>query len=342
MLTLEGCQAGYVVEQGWRQLRLRSHQVSIDDPEALEKLKPAARARLEWVPRILDFARTELDLDPGDSYRTYLDTGGEPVSHAVTAAHPLALVPYEWSFPFVGRVPYKGYFEEEDARAEAARLDEEGLDVDVFPVGAFSTLGWFRDPVLSTMPDGSLAGLVDIILHETTHRTVYFPGRAEFNESLASHVAEEGTVRFLLSHPELRPLLPGYIASRRRAAERETLLHRLRNDLDALYRSAAPADGKRARKREIFATAAEAYRHLVPQAAPDAIPPSNAFVLTVSWYGGHRRLLRRLQEHVGGNPSDLVAYLGELPASDDPVPAIEELLGEETGSAPGALSVTYR
>jgi len=327
---IAGCEAGYVLEQGWRQLRMSSRQVPIDSLELAGKLSMDSMEKLRWVPRVLDFCRKELDLDPGDSYQTYLDTGGRPISYVVTAAHPLALVAYEWHFPFVGNVPYKGYFDEEDARAEALYLSGERYDVDVLPVGAYSTLGWFSDPILSGMLEGSVANLLDLIIHEATHRTVYFPGRASFNESLATHVAREGTVRFLMSHEELRPQLPAYLAGRKKSLEREQLLLRLRNDLDALYRSKETEGAKMERKREIFRSAADAYRRLDPRNGLEDFPPSNAFVLSVAWYHEFQRLLVRLQEHLGGNPSNLMAYLKGLPRSEDPLPAIQEELSPGT------------
>ena len=102
-LAAAGCQAGYVVKQGWRHFTLLSRSESIAAGGG-EKVEERA-AMLAWVPRILDFAEKNLALDPGDSYRTYLDTGGAPVSWIVTASHRLALIPYQGSFPFVGMVP---------------------------------------------------------------------------------------------------------------------------------------------------------------------------------------------------------------------------------------------
>jgi len=322
-----GCQAGYVVKQGWRHFTLLSRSASIEAGGG-EKVEERA-AMLAWVPRILDFAEKNLALDPGDSYRTYLDTGGAPVSWIVTASHRLALIPYQWSFPFVGMVPYKGFFDEEDAHSEAKRLRAEGYEAAVFPVAAFSTLGWFRDPVTSPMLEGDLADLADNLIHETTHRTVYFPGMASFNESLATHMAREGTTRFLAAHPELAGLLPGYTAGCEAARERETLLLRARNDLDALYRSALGAEEKERRKREVFDTASAALRRLT--GGKGGVSPSNAWVLALARYHEHEPLLEMLQASLGGEPSRVIAYLKELPESADPVEAIlRTLAGERT------------
>jgi predicted aminopeptidase len=303
--------------------------VSLDSPQLAETTTPENMEKLRWVPKILEFCREQLGLDPGDSYQTYLDTGPEPVSFAVMASHPLALIPYQWHFPFVGSVPYKGYFQEEDARTEAARLEELGFNSMVAPVGAFSTLGWFQDPVLSTMLDGNIADLIDVIIHETTHRTLYFAGASSFNESLATHIAREGTVRLLSSDEKLLRELPAYLEKKKAQLQREILLLRLQKDLGALYRSPASDAEKTALKSEIFETTSAAYRHLVGSERA-AFPASNAFVLSVARYHQYEPLLMRLQDTLGGNPADLMAYLKELPASEDPIKRIKEENGLES------------
>jgi predicted aminopeptidase len=323
---VSGCQANYLLQQGIQYIRLLQGQEPLRDLEASEKLSPEAREKLRWVQPTLDFCRKRLGLDPGKSYQAYLDTKGGPISYVVTAAHPLALLPYLWCFPLVGAVPYKGYFDEEDAQKEAKRLRKEGFEALVTPVGAFSTLGWFNDPFLSTMLDGSVADLADFLIHETTHRTLYFPGRSSFNESLATHMAREGVIVFFSSHPELRKKLPEYLARKDASRERELFFLRLRNDLDALYRSTLPDETKKARKLEIFGTASSAYQRLLPGPLRAPLPASNALVLSVARYHEFEPLLARLQAALGGKPSDLMAYLKKLPASENPVPIIEEAL----------------
>jgi predicted aminopeptidase len=310
------------VTQGVGQLRLVSKQVRLDAPDLGKTASPEEIAMLRWVPEILELARTELALDPGDSYRTYLDTHDAPLSYAVTASHPLALIPYRWSFPFVGQVPYKGYFDEADAREEADRLRATGLESSVLPVAAYSTLGWFRDPVTSTMLDGGLASFTDTLIHETTHRTVYFKGAASFNESLATHMGREGTLRFLSSRAGLKDLLPAYLRETAAAREREEILLRLRNDLDALYRSPASDEEKLARKQEVFATASRAQAVLHP--GSPAVPSSNSALLSFARYHEFVPLLRELQAALGGEPAALIACVGSLPEDEDPVEAIRE------------------
>lgn len=317
---------GYVLSQGWRQMSLGRDHVPLDSESLETTLTGDEREKLVWIPRVLEYCREELGLDPGDSYTTFLDTGGRPISYVLTAAHPLALVPYRWRFPFVGAVSYKGYFDLEDARGAASRLAEKGFDTAVHPVGAYSTLGWFRDPVLSTMLQNRLPELIDLIIHETTHRTIYFDDETSFNESLATYIAEEGTRRFLVDHDELRPLLKDYRSRRRQAEQVEKLLIRLHRDLDALYRSDLPEERKLSLKRTLFDAASRAFG-LVRDDPGSSLLASNTTVLSFARYHEFIPLLRKLGAKFGGHPRELTAYLLEFERSGKP---ISELMKPET------------
>ncbi len=311
-MLLSACQAGYVMKQGLRQWRLSANQVDVESPELTDTLSPEKQEKLKWVPRILEFARSELDLSPGDTYQTFLDTRGEPVSHVVTAAHPEALISFQWCFPFVGCVTYKGYFDPEDAEEEADRLRKKGWDVEVVQVGAYSTLGWFDDPILSTMLDSELPDLVETVIHETVHRTLYVPDQTKFNESLATHVAREGTRIFMQRHARaIRPdSRARYFAACEQIDQDEILLHRLKLDLDALYRSTLSSEEKRKRKKEIFRTARKARGHL--HGYRFTAPASNAYVLASETYNDLVPRLAALQTKVGGHPRALMAYLKKI------------------------------
>lgn len=308
-LLVVGCQFGYVVEQGWQQLSFQAEQVALSEVGEEHELSEEAREKLAWVPRVLQFCEEELGLDPGDSYTTFLDTQGQPISYVVTAAHPLGLVPYQWHFPFAGTVAYKGYFERADAERERDRLKTTGYDTALSAVGAYSTLGWFRDPVLSTMLRYNLAHFIDLLIHETVHRTIYFPGDTSFNESLATHIAQDGTLRFLEQHPKLRDLIPRFRAGKRSDRQFEELMFRFHSELETLYRSGLSDEAKLTAKTRLFETVSNARRVLSrsPDSAP--LPVSNAIVLNFSRYHQYVEFFRDLQTALGGDPSRLTAYL---------------------------------
>src|SRR5690606_12277179 len=114
-----------------------------------------------------------------------------------TAAKPFALEPVEWKFPIIGSFPYKGFFEYEMALKEKARLDADSLDTNIGVVGGWSTLGWFKDPILSNMLVRDKGSLADLIIHELTHGTLFVKDSVEFNENLATFIGREGAKRFL-------------------------------------------------------------------------------------------------------------------------------------------------
>ncbi|MCZ6793326.1 MAG: aminopeptidase [Planctomycetota bacterium] len=323
VLLLSGCQIGYVLKQGVGQIALSCRQEPLSSDELTDRLSATELKKLRWIPRFLEFSREELGLRPGDAYQTFLDTGGEPVSHVVLAAHSRALVPYRWCFPVAGCVPYKGFFAAEDAAEEAERLRREGWDVTISPVRAYSTLGWFSEPILSTMLADDLLELMELVFHETVHRTLYVEGRTRFNESLATHVAREGVRLFLARHPEAAPgdALDRFARETALSDHDQVLLERLRQDLETLYRSPLSPELVKARKEELFSTASRARRLL--HGVPVDLPPSNAYLLGSLSYHELLPALAELQAAHGGHSRGLMAYLKKVLDEKDSLP--EEL-----------------
>jgi predicted aminopeptidase len=218
----------------------------------------ALKARLELSQRIRDFAVGELGEPENASYRRYADLHRPAAVWNVVAAPELSLAPKTWCFAIVGCVGYRGYYEQGRADALAAELRTEGLDVAVYPVPAYSTLGrlpgldFFADPLLNTFigyPEGELARLV---FHELAHQVAFAPGDTQFNESFASTVEKIGAERWLAERagPDAR-------AEHERAeARREdfrALTGRYREELARLYASSASDDAKRAGKAAVLA-----------------------------------------------------------------------------------------
>jgi len=174
--------------------------------------------------------------------------------YVVQGCAPLAFKPRRWSFPIVGTVPYLGFFDEQAARTYAKQLQsEEAIDVTVRTASAYSTLGWFRDAVLSTMiPEGPEAfpELANTILHESVHATVYVPDQSAFDESLASYVADELTWTLVVGRSGLHsPEVQAWLANEARAVRWLTELRRAHDELAALYASSLP-DGEKLTRKE--------------------------------------------------------------------------------------------
>ena len=154
------------------------------------------RAKLRVVLDAREFARSGLGLRAKESFTTFSQLDTDTLVLVLSAAYRDSLKPYTWWFPIVGRVPYKGYFDFERARRDEQKLREEGFDTYLRPSDAFSTLGWFNDPLLSTSLRRDSMELANTVIHELTHNTFYAAGQAYFNESFASFVGARGAAAF--------------------------------------------------------------------------------------------------------------------------------------------------
>jgi predicted aminopeptidase len=237
-LLLSGC---YIAKQAEGQAALLAGLVKVEEKLSDPALPSETRRKLLLVLEVKDFGEREMGLAPTANYTHYFDTEGRPVSYVVSACLRDRFEPYTWWFPIVGRVPYKGFFRRSDALEEARALDAEGYDVSLRPVAAYSTLGWFTDPVLSTMLDDPDEELAALILHELTHATLYVAGDADFNEGLATFVGRQGALEFLRWRYGTGS--PEYERGVRAAAEeerRDADARRLFQALEGLYRSSIP------------------------------------------------------------------------------------------------------
>lgn len=220
------------------------------------------RERLLLTEELLKFADTQLLLDGEGSYRHYVDLKRPFVVWNVVATPPLSLVPETWCFPFAGCVPYRGYFEEQDAQGFARQLIASGLDAEVFGVPAYSTLGWFKDPLLNTFLYGNELELAGLIFHELSHQKIYVKDHSDFNEAFAVVVADKGVERWaaMRNDPALSEL------QRQVRIRREgfwVLFDATRLRLRSLYASSVPDEQKFVGKAEIFADFKLHYRQLL-------------------------------------------------------------------------------
>jgi predicted aminopeptidase len=195
-MLLAGCNVGYITRGAYEEARILWNRKPIPQVIANPEIAPEIRARLQTVLAVRDFAHDQLGLTVGDAYTTVspVDTGA--IVHVVMAAPRDSLEPYEWWFPIVGSVPYRGYFEESDANALAADMEAKGYDTMVRPAVAFSSLGFFNDPLLSNLLELNQVELAGVITHELFHRTYFLASNAAFDESAANYVGNRGAVEF--------------------------------------------------------------------------------------------------------------------------------------------------
>jgi predicted aminopeptidase len=190
------CSPVYVVKAGVAEMRiLRArepiHRVLNDSTTPAD-----TRAKLSYVLEARRFAAEELGIDVGESYTQFTQLDRDTLALVVTAAPKDQLAPLTWWFPIVGRVPYRGFFSVQDALEAAADLEADGYDTSVRPTAAFSTLGWFNDPLLSTALDTDDVEVVTTVLHELSHQHLFVPGHVDFNESFANFAGRVAAIQF--------------------------------------------------------------------------------------------------------------------------------------------------
>ncbi len=290
-MLVSGCaQIEYYVQAAKGQIALLSDARPIDDwladPDVGDKLKMS----LAKVREIRRYAARELGLPDNDSYKNYADLKRPYVLWNIVATPELSMKPEHWCFPIAGCVNYRGYYNKQEAMDYAAGLRRDGFDVQVAGVAAYSTLGWFNDPVLSTFiqyPDGELARLV---FHELAHQVAYAKDDTQFNESFATAVEEVGVERWMSTQADERTRQK-YLEFDGRKREFLTLLITYRRRLENNYAGTSSDAQKRVEKVRIFQALQADYLRLKTSwggyAGYDrwfAEPLSNAHLASVATY----------------------------------------------------------
>jgi len=310
LLSASGCSSvEYYAQAVSGQLEVIWRATPIDERLREASTPAPLRGKLKRVLVIRDFASRELALPDNDSYRRYADLGRPFVLWNVFAAGEFSVIPIESCFPFAGCVSYRGFYSEEAARRHAAELAGKGDDVYVGGVTAYSTLGWFSDPVLSTFIQFPEPEIARILFHELAHQEVYIKGDTVFNESFAVSVEEEGLRRWL-DREGTTEQRAAYAESRRRQSEFAALVLKYRARLSDFYARPLSPEEKREGKRRLFDDMTKEYDSL-----------------KASWGGftGFDRLLA----HGLNN-----AFLVSIASYTELVPAFRALLARSKGDLP--------
>jgi predicted aminopeptidase len=197
-LSFTGCgNLLYLSKLGWHQSLITFHSVPIE--EVLERggVDQEAKEKICFIQEVKRYGEEKLGLRRTESYSKYFEVKG-PVLHVITASKKDCLQLYEWNFPITGKVTYKSFFTKEGVSKEKQFLETRGYDTFIQQAGAYSTLGWLKDPIFSSMLQWEEDALANLILHEMAHTTVYFKGQTDFNEQLATFVGNRGAIDFLI------------------------------------------------------------------------------------------------------------------------------------------------
>jgi len=308
LVALGGCESiGYYVHVTGGQLQLLTDRQPVDQlVESLEGIEgeSALRARLVESQKVLDFAEDALGLEVGGRYRSYVKLDRSAVVWNLFAAPPLSLDAHRWCYPFVGCAPYRGYFSRSRAERYQHQLEAEGLETHLGDVAAYSTLGWFDDPLLSTFIELPESDFIELLIHELAHSRIWIKDDAGFNESFAGFVGREGLREWLRIEDRLAPF-EQHEARRQGWNAARGLLDRARVELTAVYARSADDQTKLALKRDILD-------------ATGACLEAHARLTGIS---GYLRIIPLLNN----------AYLASIATYNDGVPAFAELFAEEGG-----------
>ena len=340
LLAAGGCSPAYVLRAGWEEARILSARRPIRAVVHDTTVSLETRGKLRLVLHARDFAERDLGLRAGASYESFAQLHRDTLVLNVLAAPEFALRWKTWWFPVVGRLPYKGYFDFDAARAEAASLAAEGYDVSLRPVSAFSTLGWFPDPIMSTTLRLDSLALVETVIHEIAHSTYFPTGQADFNESFANFVGHRGATEFFCD--AVRDESACQRAEWRWEDTRVFghFFHSLLAPLEEVYASERSDEAKRAAKREVFEAASRRFEtEYKPRlhARYGSINPDdldNAWVISRRLYYTRLDDFERVYQSFGALVPSVEALMEEA-ATGDPWQALTRLAGPPTASPPG-------
>ncbi len=328
------CSPGFVARAAWEEAQILWNRQPFEDVLNDAGLDMETRSKLELVVQARSFARRDLKLDVGNSYTSFTRLDRDTLALVLSASPIDELAAYTWWFPIVGRVPYKGFFDLGEAEAEAQLFRERGYDTYIRSTSAFSTLGWLPDPLLSTALDRDSIGIVETVIHELTHNTLWVSGHVKFNESLANFVGSVGAIEFFCNR--------GYDAGLCQQArdswhDRLVLgefLDELWDGLENLYAEELELDELKGRREAFMQAAAEHFeREYVPSlrlaayARFDPTQLNNASLIARHLYYHRLNVFQSLYKRVGSLTGSLDRLSAALEEQEDPWPALGELAG---------------
>jgi predicted aminopeptidase len=349
LVALGGCSPFYVMraayEEGKILLNRKAIAAAIESPQTPED----ERQKLRLVLEARDFA-TEMGLTPGASFTKYTHVDKDTLAWVLVASKPDSFSLHTWWFPIVGRVPYKGFFERSDADAAATKLEHRGYESWVRGTEAISTLGWFNDPVLSTTLRHEPMRIVNTVIHETLHATVWIPNQVEFNESLANFVGGKGMAQFysakLRSCKENCAEASTAAQSACRALQSDMQVAQsveaLYTELNALYSGSATREEKLSLREEVFARHTEALRGAFPKmTALKKI--NNAELIQLKLYMTKLMYFEALYQKLGGSWAPFLLAMRDIAnavgkdASKDPFELVAQQVAGTAAPINGEL-----
>ena len=339
--VISGCSPFYVMRAAYEEGKILWRREPIPEYLAKPDLAPETQDKLKLVLAVRDYARDVLKLNVGGSYSSYSYVDRPDLTYILTAAPRTELRPYTWWFLIVGRVPYKGYFSKEEAKAAAQGLESTGYDTNIRTSAAFSTLGWFDDPLLAHLLRYDEVTLAEVVFHELFHNTLYVKGAGAFNESAANFVGGRAAIdffrdRFGAASPEHERAIRAW----EQELEFSEFMEKLAASLDELYAREIPDEEKLRLRQGVFTQAKEAWSETI---APNPThrfrnfakqPLNNAVIIHYRLYLKNLKLFEALYESQGKNlVAAIDAIRGAVANGGEPFEAVQNLLNKRNNHA---------
>jgi predicted aminopeptidase len=344
-LSLTGCgNLLYLSKLGWHQSSIAYHSVPVEEVLEKEGMDLEAKEKIRFIQEVKRYGEEKLGLTRTKSYSKYFEVK-DPVLHIITASEKDCLQLYHWSFPITGKVTYKSFFTKEGVLKQKRFLEEKGYDTYVQKAGAYSTLGWLKDPIFSSMLQWDEATLANLILHEMTHATLYFKGQTDFNERIATFVGNRGAIDFLIEkHGKRSQQVVKAIHNQEDDLLFSRWIDQACQQLSNFYAREISRDEKLRGREELFQRLKEDFREKMVSFKTEGyknlekLDINNAVLLAYRRYIHHLENFQALYEDLGNDLRKVIEFFKEIRTSrEEPSLYLERWIKEKGIIVPASL-----
>jgi predicted aminopeptidase len=324
LLSSTGCgDLLYLSRLGWHQGYISFHSVPVEELLKDKETNPLTKEKIRFIQEVKRYGEERFGLRETGNYLRFFEVKG-PVLNVITASERDRLKLYSWDFPIVGKVTYKSFFTEGEARKEKRFLERNGYDTFLQQVEAYSTLGWLKDPIFSSMLEWNESTLTNIILHEMTHATIYFKDRTDFNEQLATFVGNQGTIDFLTERygPGSKEVREAILSQ-----EDDLLFSRWTDQacqqLSAYYSKEISREEKLRGREALFRSIHESFQEVKERFKTtgyqdvEKVKLNNAVLLAYRRYSCHLEKFEALYRSLGRDLRRVIEYFKKIKATDN-------------------------
>ncbi|MFQ5541377.1 MAG: aminopeptidase [Candidatus Binatia bacterium] len=349
LVWLSGCSPIYILRAAYEEGKILWRREPIEEVLKKPGLDQEAREKFRTVLAVREYGRRTLNLNVRGSYATFSHLDRPVLSYLLMAVPKTNLSPYTWWFLFVGQVPYKAFFSETDARLKADQFQAQGYDTYIRSVQAYSTLGWFDDPLLAHLLKYDKVTLAEVLFHELFHNTLFLKGEVDFNETLANFVGNRATINFFRDlGGEENPEYLQAVKAWEEELEFSAFINRVGTSLRDLYQADLPEEEKLRLRQEIFSRSQEEWARMIADRPAHHFRDysrqevNNAVIAHYLLYLDGLQLFESLYQAEGRNLPRMVELIGEsVQDGEEPFEAVRGLLNKKHSQNRNAKKIRH-